>query len=40
MTGLFASVLFATLCENPFVANILMVVLVVWLCLFFGRACK
>ena len=40
MLGLFSTVLFATLCESPFFANIMLVVLGLWLFLFFGNAIK
>jgi hypothetical protein len=35
MTGLFSTVLFAALCESQFFANIMTVVLLVWLYLVF-----
>jgi len=40
MLGLFSTVLFASLCGSPFFANILMVVLIVWVFMFFGNAIK
>jgi hypothetical protein len=40
MIGLFSAVLFASLCDSPFFANIMLAVLVVWLCLFFGTLGK
>jgi len=40
MSGQFSIALFASLCDSPFFANVMMVVLVLWLVLFFGTLGK